>query len=247
MRFRHIATFAAVAAPVLMPATAAQAAPSTVLKVRSCQVGDTAKQRQATFYGRMRAVPGTSRMMMRFTLVDHAAGGTTPVAAPQLAQWRRSRAGVRTFGYAQTVTGLKVGGSYAATVDYRWLDSAGKTIKSARHTSSDCREDGKLPNLSVSRVAVRPGDASGTLLYSVDITNRGHAEARAVGVDLFVDDGSADGTQVDSVKPGATVTVRISGPPCNRRLKAVVDRLDAIHETTEDDNVLRSRCPAVGV
>src|SRR3954454_16503720 len=143
MPFRSIAALAAAAALVLVPATAAQAAPSTLLKVRSCQVGDTAKQRQATFYSRMRAVPGTSRMMMRFGLVDHSAGGTTPVAAPQLAQWRRSRAGVRTFGYAQTVTGLAVGGSYAATVDYRWLDAGGKTIKSARHTSTDCRQDGK--------------------------------------------------------------------------------------------------------
>ena len=64
-------------------------------------------------------------------------------------------------------------------------------------------------------------------------------------VDLFVDDGAADGTRVDSIKPGETVTVRVSGPVCTRHIKAVVDRLDTIHETTEDDNVLRSRCPAV--
>ena len=243
MRFRHIAAFAAVAVLVLVPAAAAQAAPTTMLKVRSCQVGDSSKQRQATFYGRMRAVSGTSRMMMRFTLVDHSAGGST-VPAPQLSQWRRSRVGVKTFGYAQTVTGLKVGGLYAATVEYRWLDATGKTLKVARRTSSECRQDGKLPNLAVTRIAARAGDASGTLIYSIDVTNRGAAEARSVLVDLFVDDDSADGTRVDSVKPGETVTVRIGGPACAQRLKAVVDRLDAIHETTEDDNVLRARCPS---
>jgi hypothetical protein len=246
MRFRLIIALAAAAALALVPAAVASAAPSTLLKVRSCQVGDSSKQRQATFYGRMRAVSGTSRMMMRFSLVDRGATGTQAVPAPQLAQWRRSRAGVKTFGYAQTVTGLKVGGSYAAVVDYRWLDAGGKTIKTAHRTSSMCRQDGKLPNLAITRIAARPGEANGTLLYSVDVINRGAVEARSVLVDLFVDDAGADGSSIDSVKPGETVTVRISGPACSQRVRAVVDRLDAIHETTEDDNVLRSRCPALG-
>ncbi len=246
MRFRLISASAVVAALVLVPATAALAAAPTSLKVRSCQVGNSAKERQATFYGRMRSVAGANRMMMRFTLLDRAADGSAPVPAPQLAQWRRSRPGVRTFGYAQTVTGLAVGGSYAALVDYRWVGANGKTIKTAHRTSGECRQDGKLPNLAITRVAARRGDAGGTTLYSIDVTNLGAAEAKNVLVDLFVDDGAADGARVDSVKPGATVTVRVSGPVCERRLRAVVDRLDTIHETTDDDNVLRSRCPAVG-
>jgi hypothetical protein len=246
MRFRLIVTLAAAAALGLVPAAAASGASNTLLKVRSCQVGDSSKQRQATFYGRMRAVPGTSRMMMRFSLVDRGATGTQTVPAPQLAQWRRSRTGVRTFGYSQTVTGLKVGGAYAAVLDYRWLDSSGKTIKTAHRTSSECRQDGKLPNLAIARIAARPGTANGTLLYSVDVINRGAVEARSVLIDLFVDDAGADGASVDAVKPGETVTVRISGPACVQRLRAVVDRLDRIHETTEDDNVLRSRCPIIG-
>src|SRR3954464_6596042 len=180
MRFRLIIAVAAVAVLPMASAAVAEAAPLTVLKVRSCQVGDSAKQRQATFYARMRAVPGTSRMMMRFALVDRGAGGTSPVPAPQLAKWRRSRPGVNTFGYAQTVTGLRTGGAYSATVEYRWLDAAGKTIKTAHRTSADCRQDGELPNLTIPRVASRPGGAAGTLLYSVDVTNRGTAEARAV-------------------------------------------------------------------
>jgi CARDB len=247
MRFRLITALAAAAVLFVMSAAVAEAAPSTILKVRSCQVGDSAKQRQATFYGRMRAVNGTARMMMRFTMVDRSAAGTALVPSPQLAQWRRSRSRVKTFGYAQTVTGLQVGGAYAAIVEYRWVDANGKTIKTARRTSSECRQDGKLPNLALTRVAARRGDAAGTVVYSVDVTNRGSAEARAVVVDLFVDNAGADAARIDSVKPGATVTVRVSGPACTSRLRAVVDRLDDIHETTEDDNVLRSRCPIVGV
>lgn len=247
MHFRPIAASAAVVALALVPATAAQARySSTSLKVRSCQVGASSSDRKATFYGRMNAVPGTSRMMMRFTLVDRSTGTSAPVAAPQLAQWRRSRAGVKAFGYSQTVTGLQAGGAYATVVQYRWVGAAGKTVKRSRRTSGECRQDGRLPNLAITRVAARRGDAAGTLLYSIDVTNSGAAEAKNAVVDLFVDDGAADGTRVDSVKPGATVTLRVSGPACARRLRAVVDRLDSIHETTEDDNVLRERCPAVG-
>jgi hypothetical protein len=244
MRFRLITALAAAAVLLMVPAAVASAMPTTFLKVRSCQVGASAKQRQATFYGRMHAVPGTNRMMMRFTVVDRA-GDSPALPAPQLAQWRRSRPGVQTFGYAQTVTGLQVGGAYAATVEYRWVDASGKIVKTLRRTSAECRQDGKLPNLAVTRIAARPGDAAGTLVYSVDVANRGAADARAVMVDLFVDDAGADAARVDLVRPGETVTVRVSGPVCTQRVRAVVDRQDAIHETTEDDNVLRSRCPAV--
>jgi CARDB len=246
MRFRLITALAAAAALFVMSAAVAEASPTTSLKVRSCQVGDSAKQRQATFYGRMRSVSGTARMMMRFTLVDRSSAGSSLVPAPQLASWRRSRTGVKHFGYAQTVSGLQVGGAYAAIVEYRWVSTSGKTIKTVRRTSAECRQDGKLPNLTVTRVAARTGDAAGTLMYSVDVTNRGRAEARNVVVDLLVDDAGADAATLDSVKPGETVTVRVTGPACESRLKAVVDRQDAIHETTEDDNVLRSRCPSVG-
>jgi hypothetical protein len=224
----------------------AQAAPLTTLKVRACHAGQDARDRQASFFAQMHSVPGTDRMAMRFTAYVRAADGTLqPVQSGDLQQWRRSRSAVRTFGYAQTVTGLQVGGAYAATVEYRWVDAAGRTVKTLRRTSAECRQDGKLPNLAVTRIAARPGDAAGTLVYSVDVVNRGAAEARAVVVDLFVDDAGADAARVDSVRPGETVTVRVSGPVCVQRVRAVVDRQDAIHETNEDDNVLRSRCPSV--
>lgn len=246
MRFRPIAVAAAATALIVLPVAAADAAPTTRLQVRSCQTGDSAKARHATFYARMHAVRGTSRMLMRFSLVYRDARGTRPVPAPQLAHWRRSRPGVQTFGYAQTVTGLQAGGSYAAVVDYRWVDASGKTIRTARRMSGDCRQDGRLPNLAVTRVASRPGDAAGTLLYSVDVANTGGAQARNVLVDLFVDGAGTDSARVDAIDPGETVTVRVSGPVCRERVRAVVDRLDTIHETTEDDNVLRSRCPVLG-
>ncbi len=246
MRFRRTTTFALAAALATVPAAAAHAAPRPTLKVRSCQTGPTAKQRQATFYARMRAVSGTSRMMMRFRLVDRSSGARSIVPSPQLARWHRSRPGVKTFGWAQTVTGLQTGGEYAAIVDYRWVGSNGKAIRTAHRRSSDCRQDGALPNLTVTRIAARPGDALGTEAYSIDVTNNGLVAARGVDVDLFVDDAGADSATLDSIAAGETLTVRVNGPVCTRRVRAVVDRKDTIHETTEDDNVLRTRCPSVG-
>ena len=226
------------------PSATPAATPPTTLKVRSCEVGSTARERTATFYARMRAVPGTSRMLMRFTLIDHSSRGSSVVPVAGLKQWRRSRTGVAKFGYAQKVAGLRSGGSYAAQVEFRWIGSSGRMIRSLKRTSADCRQDGDLPNLAVTRIAAQPGDSNGTELYSVDVTNRGTADVDSTLVDLFVD-GAALDSQTLAVKAGETRTVHISGPVCSERVRAVVDRTRAVPETTEDDNVVQSRCPSV--
>lgn len=226
----------------------AAAMPSTVLKVRSCEVGSTAKQRSATYYARMYAVKGTDQMSVRFTLIDRAGDGPPAVIdSPALAQWRKSRHGVSRFGYAQSVAGLDSGGVYAVQVQFRWTDSRGRVIRSVKRTSDSCRQEGELPNLAITRIAARPGESTGTELYSVDVKNTGLAEAHFVPIDLFVDGAGADAATVDLVKPGETVTVRFNGPVCKRAVRAIADSPDSVRETNEDDNVLRSSCPAVGV
>src|SRR3954468_16027857 len=234
---------------LLLPAMSADASAkaTTVLKVRSCEVGSTAKQRAATFYARMYAVKGTDRMAMRFTLIDRAGDGPAQVIdSPALSQWRKSSHGVSRFGYAQSVAGLDAGGVYAVQVQFRWTDSRGRVIRSVKRTSDACRQQGELPNLSITRVAARPGESSGTELYSVDVTNTGQGEARFVSVDIFVDGAGADAATVDVVKPGDTVTVRFTGPVCKRAVRALADKGKTVPETNEDDNVLRAGCPAVG-
>jgi hypothetical protein len=230
---------------VLLPAASAHAA-NTQLRVRSCEAGDTPKHRAATFYARMYAVKGTNTMAMRFTLINRAGDGPpTVVDNPSLSQWRKSHAGVSRFGYAQSVEGLERGGVYAVQVQFRWLDSHGKVIRSVKRTSSSCRQQGGLPNLAVTRVTARAGQASETEIYNVDVTNTGRGNAQKVGVNLFVDGAAADSYRLDLVKAGETVTVHFTAPACKQALRAVVDRADKINETNEDDNVLRSRCPAI--
>jgi hypothetical protein len=217
-----------------------------MLKVRSCDVGDTAKQRSATFYARMQAVKGTSVMSMRFTLIDRAGDGPPNVVdSPALAQWRKSRPGVMRFGYAQSVAGLNAGGVYAVQVQFRWTDARGRVIRSVKRASDSCRQEGQLPNLSITRIAARPGDASGTEHYSVDVTNSGQGEARLVDVDLFVDGAGADTYRLELVKPGETLTVRFTGPVCKKNVRAFADKGNTVNETNEDDNVLRTSCPAL--
>jgi hypothetical protein len=220
---------------------------TTLLKVRDCQVGDSPKQRSATFYGRMTATKGTSQMAMRFTLIDRAGDGPAEVIDnPALAQWRKSNKGVKRFGYAQSVAGLKQGGAYAVQVQFRWLGAQSQVIRSVKRTSGTCRQEGQLPNLSITGVSAQAGETSGTEIYLVDVTNSGPGPARSPTVDIFIDAAAADSQTVDLLKAGETKTVRFTGPLCKQNLKMVADRGDALNETNEDDNDLRSRCPVIG-
>jgi hypothetical protein len=229
-------------------ATATHAArATTLLKVRDCQVGDSPKQRTATFYARMTATKDTSQMAMRFTLIDRAGDGPpTVVDSPALAQWRKSNKGVKRFGYAQSVAGLEQGGAYAVLVQFRWTNAHGQVIRAVKRTSGTCRQNGELPNLSITGVAAQAGETSGTEIYNVDLTNSGRGPARFAGVDLFIDGAADDGQTVDLVKAGETRTVRFTGPVCKKNLQMVADRADKINETNEDDNTLRARCPVPG-
>ena len=244
IRIRILIPLAAAVALLALPAVASAGGPAT-LKIRTCETGDSAKERLVTFYGRMRAVTGTSRMQMRFTLIDRSSEGASLVANPKLSKWRKSKPGVRIFGYAQTITGLEKGASYAATVEYRWRDERGHVIKSARRTSPDCRQEGELPNLAVASISARPGDAAETLDYTVHVTNSGDADASDLKVDMFVDGASVNAASIDLIEAGETVEVKFSGPACRERVRAVVDRKDTVRETTEGDNVLHGRCPVV--
>jgi archaellum component FlaF (FlaF/FlaG flagellin family) len=246
MRPRLCTLSLALACALLAPAAAAHAG-NTQLHVRTCEAGDTPKHRAATFYARMYAVKGTNTMAMRFTLLNRAGDGPPSVVDnPSLSQWRKSRAKVKRFGYAQSVEGLEKGGVYAVQVQFRWLDSRGKVIRSVKRTSNSCRQQGSLPNLSITRVTARAGTASGTEVYNVDVTNSGRGAAQSIGVNLFVDGTAADSYTLDQLKSGETATVHFTAPLCKQQLRAVADAGDKINETNEDDNTLGSRCPAIG-
>ena len=246
MRLRVPITAAVIAASLASAAPALAGSPTTTLKLRSCEAGKSQKERRATFYARMRSVSGTRRMLMRFSLVDRSSEGTGEISVRALDEWRRARPGVRSFGYAQRVAKLAPGGAYAVIVEFRWVGTNGKTIKTLRRTSQECRQDGALPNLAVTGVKARSGRAAGAEEYAIQIANTGTVAARDVLVDLFVDGAGADAAEVDLIEPGETIEVRIDGPACLQHLRAVVDRADELNEGTEDDNTFVTGCPTPG-
>ena len=231
------------AALAVSTAGAAKPAPAEVV-VRACKAGEAPRSRSAIFYARMRAAAagGTARMSMRFELQDVVGDQAEDVEAPGLRPWRRSRPGVRTFGYTQKVAGLQAGGSYLVSVEYRWHDARGRVIREETRKSGECRQRGDLPNLTAGSVRARPGQL-GTQVYSVQVTNTGRADARDVATEVFIDGVAPDKQTVAVLAPGETRTLRFTGPACRRRLRAVVDPGDAIRETTDDDNVVVGRCP----
>jgi hypothetical protein len=241
---RRLISFAVLALALALagPALASHKSPSA--KVLECKPGDTGDARSATFLGRMRSVPSTDRMAMRFTLLERFGDEKLhPVDFPELRAWRFSKPGVRDFRFKQTVTALQGGGEYRTRVEFRWLDADGNLQRKAVRTSNACRQPGELPNLrpAVPTAAAGP---EGTAVYVVPVRNDGKAAAQDVAVELYVDGAATNVGHIDSVAPGETREVRFTGPACKRGLRVVVDPSDSVKERLEADNVLVSPCPS---
>jgi hypothetical protein len=244
MRRRVLIAFLAVLVPVALPG-AASAKNGTVATVKSCKSGDSPDARSAVFYGRMKQVRGTSQMMMRFTLLQRFGDSKlVKVDLPLLRAWRQSTPGVRVFGYSQTVTGLIAGGDYRAKIEFRWLDKKGNLLRKSASQTGVCHEKGDLANLTLGAdITSSAGPVADTSIYKLTVTNIGKIAATDVAVELFVDGAATDIQHIASLAPGESRQVSFRGPVCRKRLRAVVDPNDAIHEQSELDNEQISGCP----
>jgi CARDB len=241
MRKRGLALLLASALPLAALTGTAQAATPSA-KVVECRTGE---EREASFTGRMKAIKGSARMQMRFELLQQTPGSTDAqtVKAPQLLNWRRSKAGVKTFSYEQTVKGLSSGVTYRARVTFRWVSAAGKVIRTEQRESGNCVQDGDLPNLVIGALKAGSGSAGGTGVFSVQVGNTGAGDAEALTVSLYADGAHIDTRTIDALEAGDFTTVKFTGPRCSR-VRAVVDRSQTVPETVEEDNELRARCPS---
>ncbi|MEA2443026.1 MAG: hypothetical protein QOJ12_318 [Thermoleophilales bacterium] len=241
---RRAITLALFALAFAAPAVAV--AKPTSAQVLECKGGNVGEARSATFLGRMKAIPGTDYMMMRFTLMEQFGDEKLqPVAAPELRFWRQSKPGVKDFRYRQTVTALQGGGDYRMRVEYRWFDAAGNLIRKAQKVTSPCTQPGALPNLQVRAPTAQAGPG-GTAVYIVPIANTGKETAHNIAVELFVDGAATNVGHIDAIAPGQTREARFTGPLCQRSLRAVADPTDAIKEQFESDNALQVKCPPSG-
>jgi CARDB len=216
-------------------------APTTLVKLSAC---DTAGlDRSAVFYARVDAIPGATRMAIRFSVLEKLgrAGDWTRVDVPALRQWHRSAPGVKTFGYRQTVDNLRVGGFYKARVTFRWSDADGDPVDSEVRETPVCR--GALPNLTVGSLAVRPGPTQDTRSYRVTVDNDGSRAADAVDVVLTIDRAVLDKVTIDQLDAGDSRTISFTGPACARSVRVRVDPANTIGELDETDNAQSFACP----
>jgi len=212
-----------------------------VEKVVSCDV--TSSDRAATFYGRLDALPGTSKMQIRFQLLQRLGvdASWTKLDVPALRAWHTSQAGVKRFGWKQTVDNLRAGAAYKARVQYRWLTATGAVLDSAVRETPVCR--GPLPNIVVGDLSTRPGPTSDTVTYRVGISNRGKVDADEVDVQMSVDKAILDTVTISHLAVGDQRTVSFTGPACRHGVRVKADPGNSIGESIEDDNSQLFSCP----
>ena len=228
--------------PLASAAAAAEAnrlpTPPATIKLVDC----SREARSAAFHGRMRRIEGAERMWMRFTLLEKRSAGFEVIDAPGLGRWHKSKPGVGTFGYRQTVRGLQPGASYRMQVNYRWYSAKGQLRARARRRSVACRQFEQLPNLISSVVGARPTKVEGVLRYDVRVENIGVAPASGVGVRLAVDGDVLDTVTISTLLPGDSRLLAFRGPRCTATVTVAVDPDGVLVESSEDDNHQQLRC-----
>src|ERR671919_1330716 len=225
------------AVPLMILAAALPAAPATV-KVADCSVEESS----AAFYARMRTVPDTDRMWLRFTVQEKHAGAYESLEAPGLSRWHKSKPGVAAFGYRQTVRGLQPGGMYRAKVSFRWYSADGELLERTRRTSRACRQFDKVPNLTSAVTGSGPTKVPGVVRYMMRVANTGVAAAVDVDAALSVDGGVVDTVTIASLEPGASRDVAVLGPECTSSVSSIADPDGVIVESSEDDNAHTVNC-----
>jgi hypothetical protein len=227
------------AVPLMILAAALPATPATV-KLADCSVEDSS----AAFYARMRPVPETDRMWMRFTVEERHAGIYEPLRARGLSRWHRSKPGVSAFGYRQTVRGLQPGGAYRARVSFRWYSATGELLERTRRTSRVCRQFDEVPNLTSAVAGYGPTKVPGVVRYLMRIANTGAAPAVDAEARLSVDGDVVDTVTIPSLEPGASRDVAVLGPACTSSVSSIADPGGVIVESSEDDNAHTVDCQA---
>ena len=237
---RRVLLIAAVAAAAL-PATADAAPLPARVKVTKCSV----ERHEAVFYSRMKQVPGTARMAMRFVLFQETGEGKPKrVKAPGLSRWHRSKDGVKVFAYRQGFRNLTENASYRVRVEFRWYDADGEELARTKRRSARCRQFVELPNLIADLRTIRPTDHPRVFRYRAVVTNTGKARAKLVPVRLLVDGDLVDTRVLVSLRPGERRTLVFQGPACKRVARLEADPERTIAETSDADNADEIACKA---
>jgi hypothetical protein len=242
---RAVASVLALAALAATTAPAAGAAPAGAARLPAsvALVDCSPAKHRAVFRGRMTRVSGSERMGMRFVLLERTgSAGFEPVTAPGLGRWRRSRPGVRAFGYRQGVRGLAENAVYRMRVDFRWWSSTSEVVGGVRRRSRACRQFQALPNLRARVLDAGATSVAGVVRYWVRVANRGTAAVSETKVRLTVDGDVVDTRAVPSLAPGAQRRIGFRGPACRSTVEVRADPDAEIVELSEADNAQQIAC-----
>jgi hypothetical protein len=213
------------------------------VRLVACVPALEGEDRSATFEARVRALAGSERMQVRFTLQvrDDLRPAWRRVVAPGLDQWLTSLPGVGRYVYDKTVQNLSAPAAYRAVVRFRWLDEAGAALERSRATSRVCRQPDMRPDLAATRIDVTPGTAR----YAVALRNDGRTAAGPFAVTLRVGEEQLEPVTVGGLAAGEPALVTFEGAACTpgEQLTVTVDPELAVDERAEDDNVLVAACP----
>jgi len=222
------------------------AAHGASVKTVDCTPALDGAARGATFEAKMKAVKGTGKMQVRFTLQvrDDGVKSWRRVSAAGFDTWLSSEAGVRRYSYSRTIQNLAAPAVYRTAVRFRWLDEEGDTLRTARDTSSWCRQPDLRPDLEVTAVEVLPAPRADRRRYTVTVRNAGRTAAAPFDLGLRVGAAELGPLPVFGLAAGASRSVTVTGPACTPAAAplATADAGAAIDERDEDDNVLAAAC-----
>ncbi|WP_354698291.1 hypothetical protein DSM112329_03962 [Paraconexibacter sp. AEG42_29] len=238
------------------PAAAAQVAgsdgsadkPALGVTVKACSTGLAPADRAATFTGSMPAIAKATSMGMRFELQQRAGDGKTftRVKLASFSAWVRSEKNVSGFVYDKRVEQLAAPSAYRVVVRYRWYDSRGKVVRTARRTSAACKQPDLRPDLRASKVAVGVARSDGRVPYAVTVRNAGPTLVAVPFLTrLQVNGVQQTALRLPDLAAGATSVLTFLAPPCvpGSALVVDVDAERAVDEADETDDVLRRACP----
>ena len=225
------------------PATMGMA-PGAVI-VAACHPSDDVTTRFATFVGEMRALPGTTRMAMRFTLLQRL--GTpdfTAVGLPELRPWRRSKKGAsRLHLHAARHRAARRRHLPHARADALVRDRP-QADEGAHDALGRLQAARAAPNLRISSISTRRDRPAARTSYMVTVQNDGAGDAGPVVVGLRVDGGTLSTARVPTLAAGQAASVRLTGPACTATLRAIADPGNAIRETARRTTRLVEACPS---
>ncbi|MEA2295782.1 MAG: hypothetical protein QOE86_3421 [Solirubrobacteraceae bacterium] len=235
---------AVIALVLLLVFAAPAAAASPVVRLVECG----AQARTADFEGDMKAIAGTRRMQMRFTVEALPAGPSASwqrVEAPNLDTWISALPGRLRYVYTKHVEGLQPGVSYRVAVRFRWRAADGSVLRTALRRSDPCKVPDPRPDLVPVAIDVEPGTSADTRTYVLTLANKGRAAAPASSASFDAGQAALADQPVPALDPGARFKVSFDGPACvaGDTLAGTVDATGLVDEAVEADDLLTVPCP----